>query len=342
MALLALALLPMAGVGEHQESLLSFMGGEVGGVPLADLIAVDATLVLSGAVLTSFVGVTGLVRRMALDRVLPQFLLKQSRRGTSHRVIIAFFILCSSITLITAGDVKTLAGVYTISFLGVMALFGVGNLLLKIKRTHLPRPSHASLPAVLIGIGAVLLGLVGNALLNPAYLKVFLSYFVPSMLIIIVMLGRISILRAALFIVRAANESVRTYTESVSESIIRWIDRVNEQQFVFFTRGDNLANLNRAVLYVVANEHTNRLKVVTVGTDEATVPARLKTDLQMLDETYPEIKIEFVFVNGVFGPSLITELSEKWRVPPNFMFIGSPGDRFPHGLSELGGVRLIV
>jgi hypothetical protein len=29
-------------------------------------------------------------------------------------------------------------------------------------------------------------------------------------------------------------------------------------------------------------------------------------------------------------------------VPKNYMFIGAPGQDFPHNLSELGGVRLII
>ena len=62
----------------------------------------------------------------------------------------------------------------------------------------------------------------------------------------------------------------------------------------------------------------------------------------MLDRAYPEIHIEFVEMKGNFGPELIDELSNKWGIPKNFMFIGSPGDKFPYKVSELGGVRLIM
>jgi hypothetical protein len=51
---------------------------------------------------------------------------------------------------------------------------------------------------------------------------------------------------------------------STAQSIRTEIDKINSQQVVFFTRGDNLANLNNAMLYVKQNEHTNRVKVVTV------------------------------------------------------------------------------
>ncbi|MFP6888217.1 MAG: APC family permease, partial [Nitrospinota bacterium] len=81
MALLALALLPIAQVEPHQVALLSYMGMISGGPWLSWLISIDAALVLSGAVLTSYVGVNGLILRMTLDRCLPQFLLKSNRRG---------------------------------------------------------------------------------------------------------------------------------------------------------------------------------------------------------------------------------------------------------------------
>lgn len=342
MALLALALIPIAAVAGHREALLAHMGAVSGGPWLATLISVDAALVLSGAVLTSFVGVTGLVRRMTLDRCLPQFLLKTNRRGTTHRIIVAFFLLCVSILLITHGELGALAGVYTISFLAVMALFGVGNVLLKVRRARLPRPTTASWPAVLIGISAVIAGLVGNALLNPSYLRVFLVYFVPTVLVVGAMLGRIAILRMCLFFVRSVSEAISSYTSRASSSIRTHIERINAQQFVFFSRGDNVASLNQALLYVLRNEHTNNLKVVTVLEKGEELPERLRSDLEILDEAYPEMDVELVVKHGHFGPELIDELSREWGIPKNFMFIASPGDHFPYRLEELGGVRLII
>ena len=52
--------------------------------------------------------------------------------------------------------------------------------------------------------------------------------------------------------------------------------------------------------------------------------------------------MEFIEIEGVFGPEIIDELSKKWNIPKNFMFIGSPGDRFSYRVAELGGVRLIM
>ena len=342
MAFLALALVPIPEVAQHKEALLAYMGNLAGGPWLFVLISIDATLVLSGAVLTSFIGVTGLVRRMTLDRCLPQFLLRVNRRGASHRIIIGFFLLGVSVLLITRGELEALAGVYTISFLAVMALFGIGNVLLKVKRARLPRPVRASWAAVIAGIAAVLVGLVGQVAMNPSYTRVFLIYFLPTVLVVVIMLGRIALLKACLFFIQGVSETIAGVTSSLSETIRARIERISGQQMVFFTRGDHVAHLNDVMLYVRRNEHTNRIKVVTVVEKAGEVLPKLEEDLKFLDEAYPEIDIEFVVIEGIFRPALIQELSAKWGIPANFMFIGSPGDHFPYGLAELGGVRLII
>lgn len=342
MALLALCLVPIPQVGAHQEALLAHLGEVSGGGWLSWLVSVDAALVLSGAVLTSFVGVNGLVRRMTLDRCLPQFFLKTTRRGTTHRIIITFFLLCVSVLLITEGELKALAGVYTISFLTVMALFGLGNLFLKTKRASLPRPETAPLAGVMIAIAAVITGLIGNAILNPSYLAVFLEYFIPALLVVVVMLGRITILEAWLFLVRSILKYLIKRMTNTTLRIRATIDRINSQEMVFFTRGDNLANLNQAMLYVQQNEHTNKIKVVTVVRSQNDIPPRLKEDLEFLDKAYPSMKIELVVQEGTFGPELIDDLSKKWNIPTNLMFIGSPGTHFIYGLADLKGVRLII
>ena len=342
MALLALALVPIALVPDHQEALLAYMGGQAGGPWLAWVVSVDAALVLSGAVLTSYVGVTGLVRRMTLDRCLPQFLLKTNRRGSSHRIIIAFFLLAVSVLMVTKGELAALAGVYTISFLAVMALFGLGNILLKVRRAKLPRNTRASWPSLIVAVGAVLAGIAGQLVMNPEYFRVFLAYFIPTVIIVLIMLGRLGILRACLFLIGAASDAIAGMTSRISQNIDTRIEEIRGQQIVFFTRGDNLANLNSAMLYVRRNEHTNSVKVVTVVQDESKIPERLTTDLEFLDEAYPEIKIDFVVVKDRFTPELIQKLSRQWDIPVNFMFLGSPGDQFLYGLAELGGVRLII
>ena len=348
MAFFALAVIPISQVGQHEADLLSFLGRLTGGNMLATLISIDAALVLSGAVLTSFVGVTGLLERMTLDRILPAFLLKKNRRGSSYRIIIVFLLLSVSILFITHGAVETLAGVYTISFLAVMGLFGIGNILLKVKRKRLPRPEQASWFSVLVAVVFVVIALTGNIIKEPegavpSNLRIFLEYFIPAILFVIIMLKRTALLDMLLNFIEYLFVPVLKLVTRVNNGIVAVIDRINDQEFVFFTRGDNLPNLNKVLLYIKNNEHTKRIKIVTVQPEiDEESSAKLQKDIEFLDREYPEINIDLVELKGEFGPELIRDLEKKWKIPVNFMFIGSPGDHFPYRIEELGGVRLII
>lgn len=342
-SVLAMGLLPLGQMIGHKQDLLAEMGMLSAGRWLQLLVSADATLVLSGAVLTSYVGVTGLVRRMALDRCLPQFLLQENRwRGTNHWIILLFFVLCCSILTITAGKIETLAGVYTLSFLGVMGLFAIGNMLLKVKRDRLPRPVRASWPTVLLALVAVGLALLGNLLLNPEYVRIFGIYFGVVLAIVGIMFLRVQILKVVLAVSRMALERSHGAPPRLSRWILQWIDRINSQGIIFFTRGDNLVTLNRAALYVLRNEQAHRLRVIHCYEREEDIPPYLAEQIRTIDRIYPELRIDLMLAKGRFGPELIERLSRRLDVPKNYMFIGTPGDHFPHRIGELGGVRLIM
>jgi len=341
-SLLSLGLLPLREIREVPPDLLAQMGGISQGNLLAGWVSVDAVLVLSGAVLTSFVGVTGLVRRMTLDRCLPQVFLKTNTwRGTNHWILIGFFLVCVSVLLISEGQITMLAGVYTLSFLSVMCLFAIGNMLLKVRRRRLPRETNASWPAVTAAFCATLLGLIGNVLLDPGGVGLFAVYFAAVSAVVAVMFSRQLILRGVLFVLRSVADSLEAFSASWHARILRQMESIGGVM-IYFTRGDNVVMLNRAVLYVLQNEQTNVLRVVHVFREEKDIPARLADDLKMLDSLYPELRIDFLAVRGKFGPDLIESLSRRIGVPKNQMFIGTPGDRFPHRIETLGGVRLII
>jgi len=244
-SLLALSLMPLATIQGHTDDLLAHLGFVASGPWLRTVVSVDAVLVLSGAVLTSFVGVTGLMRRMSLDRCLPQFLLKENKwRGTNHWIILLFLALCVSILFITHGQLLTLGGVYTIAFLGVMTLFAVGNILLKVKRARLPRQVRAPWPFVLLALVAMVAALVGNILLNPRYVEVFLLYFAVAGAAVGLML-RVRLLRLVLGIsevLLARRHEVNTW---FSRKVRGEIKRINRRELVFFTEDDSLPLFKR-------------------------------------------------------------------------------------------------
>ncbi|HET8839452.1 MAG TPA: APC family permease, partial [Flavobacteriaceae bacterium] len=339
LAFLVLSIVPIPEVANHVNALLSYLGSQVGGTWLMWLISIDAAIVLSGAVLTSYVGVSGLVKRMTLDRCLPQFLLKENKNGVNYPIIIAFFLLCSSILWFTRGEIEALAGVYLISFLSVMLLFAIGNILLKINRDKLPRPEKAGAMALFVGIVAVIGALIGNILVEPEYFGVFLSYFFPTVFVIMLMLFRVAFIRGILGLLK--NYIDIPFEKKLDRWLKRKIIKINSQKFIFFTRGDNVANLNLVLNYIKENEHTNKILLVSVVKNENEVPERLKADVEVLDRAYPKIDVEFVIKKGTFSPELIEELSQEYDIPKNFMFIGAPGEEFPYRIEQMG-VRVVI
>ncbi len=340
-SLLSMGMVPLDQFHANKDNLLSLMGRTSGGPWLGTWVSIDAVLVLSGAVLTSYVGVTGLVRRMSLDRCLPQLLLRENKwRKTNHWIILSFFALCTSIMFITQGDVEILAGVYTLSFLAVMSLFATGNMLLKVVRSRLPREIRAGWPAVVVALIGVLAGLVGNITLEN--LRIFGIFFGAVAGAVMLMFVRTYLLRLLLFVSRGVVEWVTSINDAIRRSVIGKLRQITDRSTVYFTRGDDLATLNRAALYVLKNEQTQQMKVVHVFEDEKDIPKQLSEHLQMVNRMYPQLKIDFLAVKGEFGPELIERLSRRLRVPKNYMFIGTPGDHFPHRIEHLGGVRLIL
>jgi amino acid transporter len=316
------------------QRILAMLGSAAGGDWLGWLVSVDAIIVLSGSVLTAYVGVTGLVRRMSLDRCLPQFLLQENPwRHTNHWIIIGFFLICTSLYEAVQGDVRTIGGVYTVAFLSVLSLFAIGNLLLKYKRAKLPRDVRAPIVVVVLGGSMVFSALIGNIIIDQSVVLWFAIYFSVTLFVVTVMLTRTRILRWL-------DKSV------IGRCCATWIHRqvaeINRQEMVFFAKDDNLEVLNKAVLYVRDNELTNVFRIVHVYESEDRIPPRLEEYIDLLDKMYPKLKIDLTLVKGIFTPALVHELAHRLDVPKNFMYLTCPSDSFPHKISEFGGVRVIT
>ena len=156
------------------------------------------------------------------------------------------------------------------------------------------------------------------------------------------MLYRISILSFLTYLLQQVEKTLGRFIPISSYNLKRLITQISAQQFVFFTKGDNIANINRVMRYIEDNENTRRIKIVNILGDNDVPPKKLMHEVDVLDRAYPEMDVDFIIIKGHFGPELIQELSHKWNIPKNFMFIGSPGDRFVYGIQELGGARLVI
>uniref|UniRef100_A0AAV1T3E1 Amino acid permease n=1 Tax=Peronospora matthiolae TaxID=2874970 RepID=A0AAV1T3E1_9STRA len=293
LSILSLAVLPLEGPGgiyDDKDVVLATMGKVVAGPWLESWVSIDAFVVLAGGVLTSYVGITGLVRRLAFDRILPAFLTRTNKwRGTNHYIILQFFALQASLVVLLHADATVLAGVFTFAFLGVMALFAFGCILLKLKREDIPRDVHAPWWSCIVGLVMVLLGLMGNLLGDPTIFIYFSLYFIVFVSAMFIMLERVFILRIALYILKhlfpsrgirnehgqdiAASDSQAKSTEMArtgaigGRTITAVLRAIHLSPIVFFLKTPDLSVLNKAILYVRKNEHTHNLRVIHVSED---------------------------------------------------------------------------
>merc|ERR1712137_924184 len=195
---------PYQNYAAQETFILATMGGTASGDWLNIWVSIDAFLVLSVAVLTSYVGVTGLIRRMALDRCLPQFFLQEnSLRHTNHWIILGFFAITSSLYAIVLGNANTLSGMYSVAFLGVMSLFAIGCMMLKYKRNDIPRQVRAHWAEVVLGLVGVVAGLIGNILIDLDILAYFSIYFSITFLLVMIMFSRVFFLKLIIYFARS-------------------------------------------------------------------------------------------------------------------------------------------
>lgn len=337
-SIISLNLLPLSDIVQNKDFLLSHIGLITGGETFRAAVVFDAVLVLSGAVLTSYVGVSGLVRRMSLDQCFPVFLLKTNRRGTHHRIIVGFFLLCTSILLLTGGNLLSLAGVYTISFLGVMTLFGWGNILLKIRRAELKRTYRAGWITILIAITATSFGILGNIIIDYKNFIYFLYYFLPTVMVVVFMYMRVFMLKS--FLALANNLMARILTwRSV---IIDQMTEITERGVMLFTRGGRLDRLHQAFGYILKNESSRRVVVVHLYNDPAfNQEDSIQKGLEAMREIFPELKVEFVARQGRFGPDIVDSLSKEFDIDKNNIFVGAPEQKHSFSVKDMGGVRVI-
>ncbi|KAJ0390939.1 hypothetical protein ATCC90586_011782 [Pythium insidiosum] len=305
LSILSLGVLPMEVVYSHPDTVLAEMGRTAAGRWLSAWIAYDAFGVLSGAVLTSYVGITGLCRRLASDRVLPAFLLTTNKwRGTNHIIILLYFVIASSFVIIRKGDNAIMGGVYAYSFLSLMSLFCLGCMILKAKRAEIPRDISAPWWTCIFGLVFVVVGMLGNLLGDPKVLTTFSLYFIIVVLVMMAMLDRVTLLKALLAVMtkyfpsRAGKASAEAssigqvqmvqedsdvaglpvYTDMASKTVVntgarggrtitKAIMDINEAPIVFFCKHPDMTVINKAILYVRKNEQTHNLRIVHVAND---------------------------------------------------------------------------
>ncbi|KAF0700679.1 Aste57867_8857 [Aphanomyces stellatus] len=382
LCVLCFGVLPLegpTGILAHQNAVLAQVGLVAAGTWCQWLVAIDSFVVLSGAVLTGYVGITGLLRRLAADRVMPAFFGRENTwRRTNHWIILVFFGIATSLVVLLNADTLVLSGVYTYSFLSLMFLFGSGCLVLKLKRPDVPRAVRAPLWCCVGGMSLVAIGFFGNLLGDPKTLSYFALYFIFVVAVIFLMLERVHVLRVLIAIINVlctknVDKEVKSSPSTTDDAAAvpplaadrpstaghrRWehegpqvsllvqrIKTISTPPIIFFAKQANLTVLNKAILYARHNEITHHLRIVHVY-DEATPAAMANIDalqemVALYDHIYPKLRTDFFAIRGAFEPAMIEWISHTHGVPTNMMFIKQPTNAAVHQVSSRG-VRVIT
>ncbi len=333
-ALVVLNILPLSAIATAKDFLLFDAAYSLGGLFLAGIVAVDAFLVLSGAVLTSFIGVSGLLHRMTLDDCLPSILLQENKRGAHPRIVMVFFLLCMSVLLLTGGELLSLAGVYTISFLGVMSLFALGNMILRQTRTELKRPYRAPFLFVVLAFAATAFGVVGNSLIDPMNMVFFLVYFIPVVVVVLLDIYKSEVVGMVMKLVQPAGWLYRRVEAYYRHTI--------DDRFYVFLHHKN--RLYGALDYISRNESGWNITFVhCLDKDERGERQRIEEIMPVLHEAgvYPHFNLEFVYLNEPFSPELVQRFAGEHKIGANKIFVGSIHRYHKFDYEDFGGVRII-
>ena len=276
---------------------------------------------------------------MSLDGCLPGFLSKGSSKNSRVAIIFSFFALCVSILIMTHGELLSLAGVYTISFLGVMSLFAIGNLILRKTRDELKRPYKAPFVFVIIALLATISGLIGNIAIDRRNATFFLTYFIPAMVLVFSIIFQKDLYENL--------SNIFAWCKPISGFFRRkFFIASRERVYVFVHRTEALF---RILEYINNNEGAHNVTIVHCadGVHADHHPERKKEIEEILPfirkaGVFPHLNIEFEYTPKPFGPDAIHTFALEHSVPNNKIFIGSIHDFHAFEYSDLGGVRIIL
>lgn len=180
--------------------------------------------------------------------------------------------------------------------------------------------------------------MVGNIIIDSRNLWFFLEYFIPTVLLVVIMYLRIPILKVVLQVLNNLMSRILVWRTKIIDNIIN----ITDQRVILFTRGVGLRRLHAAFNYIVKNESSRSVVVLHLySRPEQNAEASLKESLETIREIFPMINVDLVVRNGKFGPDIIEKVSNEFDVAKNNIFIGAPEEKHTFSIQELGGVRVI-
>jgi hypothetical protein len=271
---------------------------------------------------------------MTIDDCLPRFLINTEKEGPQKRIIFTFFVLCTSILLLTHGSLLSLAGVYTISFLSVMTLFAIGNLMLRRYRPDLKRPYVAPILLVMLAAIATASGIAGNIMLDKHNILYFLTYFVPACILTLSIIYRRDVYEFFKKLFRWLPPVHRFFDLKARE-----VRKDHVYAFVHSNR-----NIARILNYIHRNENARQVTLLHCEKESTACSADFDRLIASMKEAgfFPQMEIDSRCLHTEFGPAAIHQVSVEHHVGKNKLFIGSIHDFHNFSYEELGGARIIL
>lgn len=337
-AVIALATLSMSTLGDDDDFLLSAVAEITVGGWFGTWMAINGLCVLSFSVLTSYVGVQGVVCRMSQDRILPVFLQdRNASRGTLHWCIVSFCALCITLYLLLSGKMESLTSVYTVAFVSVMIMYAFGLLMVRRVRDDLPRSRTTATYQPQLVCVCALLGLAGMIYLE---LGNVIYGLIPLGIIWVVMavsMFDVQLLRAL------AAVSGCLCLPRLQQWLANQAHGIQSKKVIYFVKDESIETIRAACHYILANEQRRSLHLIHFYPfSPEDVPAHLAPCIEILHGEFSQLSISFTPLHGKFSPEALVQLEEDYLVPRNFMFVGCPSGRARWSYDQMAGLRIIT
>ncbi|KAG1859294.1 amino acid permease-domain-containing protein [Suillus subluteus] len=329
MMLLVVALLPLD-VVENGNNILSLLAQKVAGRWLRIMVVVDAVVVLCAGVLTGILSACELLIKLSCDRVLPRvFLATVPATGAPYVTVVSFIAFSALIYAGTGANLIVVSQMFTMVWLAVMALFPISLILLRFSRPRLPRASQCSLIVVVGAISVTVTIAAGNVAIDPIIAGWFALYLVILLVLFYMSQNKVTILR---WIYWAYDQLPWLHrlqlTKGWGDGLTQRMRSLRRREVCLLAKTDEINNLFNMILYVRHNEETSCLKIVHFHSGDC--------GFLVLDEAFPEITVDLMFIEGQFDPKNLAALAHHLKIPRSLMFMSSPGPNFLYPVAELG------
>ncbi|KIY49872.1 hypothetical protein FISHEDRAFT_40892 [Fistulina hepatica ATCC 64428] len=315
-------------------NILSVLAQQSAGRWLRLWVVVDAFVVLCGGILTGVLSACELFEKLAHDRVLPRkFLAAFPLSGAPYLAILSFDVVCGVLYASTGASLSIVSKMwFSLVWLSVMALFPTALLLLKFNRGRLPRGKRVtSLTTILLTLLVAAVVFAGNIAIDPTTAGYFAAYVIAIMTIFAVLKGKSRMMRLLYWVC----DNYRCL-HGRGPVVLRTMMRARRAPVCLLVKGDEINRLTNMLLYVLNNEETSNVKLVHFQLPSKAPPPELEVNAKILDEAFPEITIDLMFVEAVFDPLSVAALAHHLDIPRGLMFMTCPGRNFPHAVAEMG------